>query len=109
MDEKILKEMAESLQDIKRSLSAGFPGAFRGPVADPAPDWWSGRGPVADPAPSWTIRGPVADPAPWYLLDKARLAQLRIRKIDAAVTELEKQIDYLKAEKNLLKEEYKIK
>ncbi|GAG29098.1 unnamed protein product, partial [marine sediment metagenome] len=41
--------------------------------------------------------------------DKARLAKLKIGKIDKVITELEKQIGLLKLEHDLLKEEYNIK
>ncbi|MBE0478714.1 hypothetical protein IBX65_06310 [Candidatus Aerophobetes bacterium] len=110
MDEKILKDIASTLEAIRVKLDIGAISAagLRGPVADPSPGW--ARGAVTESLPQWAgIRGPVADPAPWYLLDKAKLAQLKIRQIDAAITELEKQIDFLKLERNLLKEEYKIK
>jgi len=81
---------------------------LRGPVADPAPGWMPGQ--VIGPfPPGFHFRGPVADPAPWYLLDKAKLAQLKVRNIDGVIVELEKQIDSLKLERDLLKQEYKIK
>jgi len=110
MEEKKLKEIAETLEVIKAKLNIGPVSGIglRGPVADPSPGWL--RGPVADPLPPWiNIRGPVADPAPWYLLDKAKLARLKIHQIEVAITELEKQIDSLKLERDLLKEEYKIR
>lgn len=110
MKETILKEIVTTLEAIKAKLDIGSVSGIglRGPVADPSPGWW--RGPVADPPPPWvSFRGPVADPAPWYLLDKAKLARLKIHQIEAAITELEKQIDSLKLERDLLKEEYNIK
>lgn len=110
MEEKILKEIASTLKDIKAKLDIGSASGvgLRGPVADPSPGWL--RGPVADPLPPWIgFRGPVADPAPWYLLDKAKLAQLKIHQIDKTIMEMQKQIDLLKLERDLLKEEYKIK
>ncbi|UCE73242.1 MAG: hypothetical protein JSV56_09420 [Methanomassiliicoccales archaeon] len=137
MEEKTLKEMVSILRDIREKIDVGSVGALRGPVADPAPDWrhvvypppvginWV-RGPVADPAPEWGklhrgpmqdlacewpghLRGPIADPAPWHILDKVRVAKLKISKLDMAITELENQIEFLKLEKDLLKEEYNIK
>ena len=110
MEDKILKNIVSVLEDIKAKLDIGSISGvgLRGPVADPSPGWI--RGPVADPIPPWTgFRGPVADPAPWYLLDKSKLAQLKIRHIDTAIVELEKQIDFLKLERDLLRKEYKIK
>ncbi|MCK4822604.1 hypothetical protein KA005_42965 [bacterium] len=50
------------------------------------------------------------DPVPmWYLLEKPKLAQLMINKIDLAITGLEKQIDYFKLQRDLLKKEYDLK
>lgn len=186
MDEKTLKAMAKTLEEIKGSLNVPMSGGMRGPVADPAPAWppywrcrcnmpywlcrcrryfppwigdpapgwnqpeipeipglgnirgpvtdpvpemggylqgmpqWGGfRGPVADPGPEWGerlrrigiggIRGPEGDPPPEFLLDKAKLAELKIHKIDAYVKNLQKEIDSLKLEGNLLRKEYKIK
>ena len=98
--------MASTLHDIQAKLSMGSFGGLRGPVADPSPEWEIAH--VAPSRPS-LLRGPVADPAPWYLLDKAKLAQLKIRQLDTAIMELEKQIDFFKLERNLLKQEYKLK
>lgn len=110
MEEKILKEIAATLEAIKARLEIGPVAGIglRGPVADPAPGWMPG--PIAGPFQSgFNFRGPVADPAPWYLLDKAKLAQLKVRNIDGVIVELEKQMDSLKLERDLLKQEYKIK
>ena len=106
MEEAILKEMASTLQDIKERISIGSFGGIRGPVADPGPEFDPQRwvGPLRGP-----LRGPVADPAPWYLLDKAKLAKLKIRSLEAGIAEFESQIGSLKLERDLLKEEYKIK
>jgi uncharacterized small protein (DUF1192 family) len=51
----------------------------------------------------------VADPAPWYLLDKAGLAKLKIHRLDSSISELQKEIESLKMERDLLKKEYKIR
>jgi hypothetical protein len=133
IDVSNLKEMVAILKDIREKLNAVSWGSFRGPVADPVPSWgrgpvadpapsW-GRGPVADPAPSWAnmrgqmqetassyinIRGPVADPIPFWIMDKSRLAKLKIRQIDLDIAERERQIDFLKLERDLLAEEYKV-
>lgn len=107
MDETILKEMASTLRDIKERVSIGSYAGIRGPVADPGPEFDLPR--------AWTkpwvgpVRGPVADPAPWYLLDKAKLAKLKIRSLEAGIAEIESQIGSLKLERDLLREEYKIK
>lgn len=137
MNEKIdvsnLKEMVTILKDIREKLSIASLGSFRGPVADPAPPLrgplvdpappWGLRGPVADPAPSWgnlrgqiqetassyiNMRGPVADPIPFWILDKSKLARLKIRQLDMEIADREKQIEFLKLERDMLAEEYKV-
>ena len=57
----------------------------------------------------WYIPGAPGDPPPSYLLNKAKVAQLKIRKLDMTITTLEKEIDLLKLEQNLLKQEYKLR
>jgi hypothetical protein len=54
------------------------------------------------------VRGPVADPATFWLLDKSRVARLKIRQLDMTIAELEKQIEFLKLQQDMLKEEYRI-
>ncbi len=113
MKERNLKDIISKLEAIKERLGMGSMSGMglRGPVADPGPGWGPYLpGPVV-PFPGWgrPLPGPVADPGPSYLLDKAKLAQLKIRKIDVAITELEKQIELLKLERDLLKKEYKIR
>lgn len=56
----------------------------------------------------WRL-GTVADPGPELLLDKTRLAKLRIKKVDFAIQELKQQIDILVMERDMLKRTYKIK
>lgn len=138
MEEKMnvtsLKEIASILKDIREKLTAYSWGSIRGPTADPAPSWGTLRGPIADPAPQWgafkgpvadpapswgymrpeiaaslaTLKGPVADPIPFWISDKAKLAKLKVRQLDMQIAEYEKQIEYLKLERELLAEEYKI-
>ena len=57
----------------------------------------------------WFIPGLEGDPPPPYLLSKAKVAQLKISKLDMTITALEKEIDLLKLEQNLLKQEYRLK
>jgi hypothetical protein len=102
MDEEILKEMAATLRDIKERLALGPAGAVPGSVTGwqgyfNKPVWWD------------LLRGPVADPQPEMLLDKAKLAQLKVHRLDAAMSELQKGIDSFKLERDLLKKEYQIK
>jgi hypothetical protein len=55
----------------------------------------------------WKV-GFAADPAIHILLDKSRLAQIRIRQLDQMIVQLEQQIDLARMEQSLLKEEYKV-
>ena len=126
MTEKVeladLQEMTTILKDIRDRLTSLPQFGVRGPVADPAPPFGV-KSPWADPVPpfgvmgqavdpsllQYTVRGPVADPGPMLLLDKAKLAQIKIRQIDMVVMDLEKQVEFLKLERDMLKEEYRIK
>lgn len=56
----------------------------------------------------WRI-GYAADPAIDILLDKALLAQLRVRKLDIAIADLKSQMELLQLERGMLAREYKIK
>jgi len=56
----------------------------------------------------WKV-GYAADPAIDILLDKAKLAQIRIRKLDMLINELNQQIELLDMERDMLRNEYKIK
>jgi hypothetical protein len=92
MEEKTMKEMMSLLKEIKDKLSITYP-VFPQTGHIPPPHF--------PPRP--------IDPSPEILLNKPILAQLKIHKINGAIAELQKQIDFLKFEQNLLKEEYKIK
>ncbi len=108
MDDKIISEMQKTLAEIKASLGGISLGHFRGPIADPAPGWGHfPHGPIID----WghLIRGPVGDPAPDVLLGKDKLAQLKVHRLETTIKDLQQQIDTLKLERDLLKEEYKLK
>jgi hypothetical protein len=56
----------------------------------------------------WRV-GYAADPAIDILLDKSRIAQIKVRQLEMVIQELQAQIDIAKLELNLLREEYKIK
>jgi hypothetical protein len=58
--------------------------------------------------PLWKV-GFAADPAIDLLLDKSRLAQIRIRQLDQLIVQLEQQVEIARMEQDLLKEEYKVK
>lgn len=78
-----------------------FPQTKWGPTVDPGPEMWK---------PSVCV-----DPAPYFanLLDKVKIAQIEIRKLEIQAKDLENykekieaQIEFLTLQKNLLKEEY---
>ena len=56
----------------------------------------------------WRV-GYAADPAIDILLDKSKLAQLKVRQLEIVINELQTQMDMAKMEMNMLKEEYKLK
>ncbi len=56
----------------------------------------------------WRV-GYAADPAIDILLDKARLAQIKVRQLELTVKDLQAQIDLTNMEISALKEEYKLK
>jgi hypothetical protein len=83
------------------------------------PDWFSRPkwGPITDPGPEMWIRSLDVDPAPYIvnLLDKVKMAQIEIRKLEMQVKDLENykerieaQIEYLTLQKNMLKEEHNL-
>jgi hypothetical protein len=51
----------------------------------------------------------AADPALDVLLDKSRLAQIRIRQLDQMIAQLQQEVELAKMEQTMLKEEYKLK
>jgi hypothetical protein len=108
MDENVVKELVQTMKGIQERLTAPEAGAiFRGPVADPAPDWggyptlpqpWARRIP--------TIIGPIADPGPEALLDRRRLAQLKVQRLEQAIKSLGSMVESLELERGLLVEEH---
>lgn len=100
MDEKLELEMLGLLREIRERLAP----PMRGPIYDPAPDWFCHH-------PKWPIphvRGDIGDPGPVLQLDKARLAQLKVRQIDMAIADMKQQLELMQLHQKLLKEEYKI-
>jgi hypothetical protein len=96
-----------------------------GPVADPGPEMR--LGPIWDPAPPYELpeytvprsryslpteaihkMGPVADPGPEYFgfLDKAQLAEIKIRELDTIIQVLEGRIETFKVARDTIKKEY---
>lgn len=55
-----------------------------------------------------SLRGPVADPATFLLLDKSKIALLKVRQLEMAIREMETDIELLRLTRELLIEEYKI-
>jgi len=56
----------------------------------------------------WRI-GWAADPAIDILLDKSKIAQIKIAELDARILDLEKSLEVIKMTKEALKEQYKIR
>lgn len=54
----------------------------------------------------WKV-GYAADPAIDILLDKSRIAQIKIRQLEMVIQDLQAQIELAQLELNLLHEEYK--
>ena len=103
---KLLEEihsMLKKWQEWGPSINSDM---LRGPVADPAPEW-SGNY-FFTPRELLKFRGPVGDPAPYHLLDKAKLAELKVHRLNTAIAEMEKQIESFKIERDLYKKEYKL-
>lgn len=83
------------------------------------PDWFlqSKWGPTVDPGPEMWKSSVQVDPAPYFanLLDKVKVAQIEISKLDMQIKDLENykekieaQIEHLTLQKSMLKEEYKL-
>ncbi len=108
MAEKELNEVLAGVRDIQAKLNVGNLN-IRGPVADPVPDFVDRLKQPSQYFNPWKwIIGPVADPAPDFFLPKDKLAKLKIHQIDNAINQLQKEIEGLNLQKDLLKQEYKI-
>ena len=55
------------------------------------------------------IAGPVADPGPELILDKDRLARLKLEMLDQEILELKNQIKIAETYRVLIKEQHNIK
>ena len=55
------------------------------------------------------VWGEVADPSPVLLLDKGKLAQIRVAKISNVIQVLKQEIAIFELEERLLREEYGFK
>jgi len=56
----------------------------------------------------WRL-GYAADPAIEILFDKAKIAQIKIRELDAIIRDLEMNLEIAKTTRDAIKEQYKIK
>lgn len=56
----------------------------------------------------WLRPGYSADPGPDILLDKSKIARLKVRQLEMVVHELEGQLEMAKMELDMIREEYKI-
>ena len=57
---------------------------------------------------TWWRPGYNADPGPDFLLDKSKIAQLRVRQLEMVVREMEAQLELARMELNMIREEYKV-
>jgi hypothetical protein len=105
MDDKILTEMLSVMKELKERLPAAAVNVVRGPVGDPGPDW---IGHLPNVQWRYNLRGPVGDPATGPLLDKAKLAQLKVHQLDGLIGDIKNQMEGLVLERDLLKKEYKL-
>ena len=55
----------------------------------------------------WKI-GYAADPALDMLLDKGKIAQIKVRELDARIHDLERNLEIVKMTRDALKEQYKV-
>ena len=55
----------------------------------------------------WKV-GYAADPAIDMLLDKSRIAQIRVRQLDAVIRDLEAHLEIAQLERKMLVAEYKL-
>ncbi|OGP97574.1 MAG: hypothetical protein A2Z51_06600 [Deltaproteobacteria bacterium RBG_19FT_COMBO_52_11] len=55
------------------------------------------------------IAGPVADPAPELILDKDRLARLKLGMLDQEILELRNQIKFREMYRDMIREQHNIK
>lgn len=53
--------------------------------------------------------GPVADPGPELILDKVRLARLKLGMLDQEILELRSQIKFRETYRDMIKEQHNIK
>jgi hypothetical protein len=56
----------------------------------------------------WKV-GYAADPAIDILLDKAKIAQIKVKELDARIHELETSLEVIRMTRDALVEQYKIK
>jgi hypothetical protein len=105
MDEKLLNEILTSLQKIRATMKIPIESHLAGTVADPSPEFYPN---FKYPDPIFNVRGPIADPSPLQLLDKDELAKIKVCKLDRAIDDLNREIDFIKMERDLLKQQYKI-
>jgi hypothetical protein len=104
MEEKLLKDILLSLQEIKENLKVTQVAHFPGTVGDP--------GPEINPhfrnfERFVNFRGPVADPGPWQILDKDKLARIKVARLERYIDEINKEIEIITLERDLIKQQYK--
>ena len=106
MEEKLLKEMISLLHDIREKLTVAQGAGVRGPIADPGPDFFH-HGPVYRRFP--LPIGYNVDPSPEFYFSKEELAKIKVRELDIMINQIVEQVDLLKMQRDMMKQEYKIK
>ena len=77
----------------------------RPPWYDPMPPWFHYREFMPERFKEFIDTG---DPAPESLLDKDKLAQIKVAQLDMIIAQQEKNLEIIKLQRNLLKEQYKL-
>jgi hypothetical protein len=106
MEEKLLKEMISLLHDIREKLTITPGAGVRGPIADPGPDFFHhGHMYRHLPLPI----GYNVDPSPEFYFGKEELAKIKVRELDIMINQIVEQVELLKMQRDMMKQEYKIK
>lgn len=106
MEEKLLKEMISLLHDIREKLTVVQGHGVRGPVGDPGPDI-SHYGHLYRRLP--LPIGYNVDPSPEFYFGKEELAKIKVRELDMVINQIVEQTELLKLQRDMMKQEYKIK
>ena len=84
---------------------------YGGGYVDPAPQYGGGRIPLPEYDRIPPEFDPIADPAPSFvdLLDKSKIAELRVKQLARTIDNMEAELDLLRESSKLIKSQYNIK